>query len=64
MMRCSICNKISAMGDHTDCKEKLRINLEDKDFKDSLLEKLDIAKDAELAPEVKAILEYMTKEKD
>ncbi len=52
------------MGNHTDCMEKLRINLEDKNFKDSLLEKLDIAKDAELAPEVKAILEYMTKEKD
>ncbi|WOV93699.1 MAG: hypothetical protein R1F52_03460 [Candidatus Nitrosoabyssus spongiisocia] len=64
MAKCSICNKISATGDHTDCKEKLRIDLEDKNFKDSLLEKLDIAKDAELAPEVKVILEYLTKEKD
>lgn len=65
MKICNICHKISATDqDHTDCVQKRRIELEDDDFKSSLPEKLDLAKDSQdLAVEVKAILEHLTKEK-
>ena len=65
MKICSICNKISATNeDHLDCIQKRKIELEDDDFKQKLPEKLDMAKDAEdLQPEIKALLDHMTKEK-
>lgn len=65
MKICSICHKISATDDnHTDCKEKLRVELEDEDFKKSIPEKLDIAKNAsDISPDLKALLGHMTKEK-
>ena len=65
MKICSICNKISGSDeDHLDCKEKRRIELEAKDVKEKLPEKLDMAKNAnDLNSDVKAILDHMTKEK-
>ena len=66
MKICSICHKISALDDdHLDCKEKRRVELEDDEFKQKLPEKLDMEKNGnDLAPEVRAILEHMTKEKE
>jgi hypothetical protein len=63
---CSVCNKISGTDeDHLDCQEKRRVELEDKDFKQKIPEKLDIEKNAnELNPEIKALLDYMSKEKE
>jgi len=63
---CSICHKISAKDDdHLDCKEKRRIDLEDVELKQKLLEKLDLAKNGDdLAPEIKALLEHITKQKE
>ena len=63
---CSICHKISASDDnHLDCKEKRRVELEDEELKRKLPEKLDMEKNgSDLAPEVRAILEHITKEKE
>lgn len=65
MKICSICRKISGTDDdHTDCKEKLRIEMEDEDFKKSIPEKLDIMKNMnEVQPDIKALLDHMSKEK-
>lgn len=65
MKICSICHRISATDDnHTDCKEKLRIELEAEDFKKSIPEKLDMAKNAaDIQPDLKALLDHMAKEK-
>jgi len=64
MKNCSICHKISATGeDHLDCIQKRKVELEDDDFKQKLPEKLDISKDSELQPEIKALLDHITKEK-
>jgi len=65
MKICSICHKISATGeDHLDCIQKRKVELGDDDFKQKLTEKLDMAKNAEdLRPEIRALLDYMTKEK-
>jgi hypothetical protein len=62
---CSICHKISATDqDHTDCKEKLRVELEAEDFKKSIPEKLDMAKNAnDISPDIKALLDHMSREK-
>ncbi len=65
MKICSICHKISGTDDdHLDCKEKRRVELEDEDLKSKLPEKLDMAKNSsDLASEVKALLDHMTREK-
>jgi len=64
MKICSICHKISASDqDHLDCVQKIRIEVENENFKRSILENLDLAKNSNLGIEVKAILERMTKEK-
>jgi hypothetical protein len=65
MKICSICHKISATDqDHTDCKEKLRVELEAEDFKRSIPEKLDMAKNAsDINPDLKALLDHMSREK-
>jgi hypothetical protein len=65
MKICSICNKISGSDeDHLDCKEKRRIELEAKDIKEKLPEKLDMDKNSnDLNLDVKALLDHMTKEK-
>ena len=64
MKICSICHRISATEqDHLDCIEKIRIEFEDADFKRSIPEKLELAKDSQnLGVEVRAILEHITKE--
>ena len=62
---CSICKKISGTDeDHLDCQEKRRVELEDEDFKQKIPEKLDLAKSSDLSPEVKAILDHMSKKKE
>lgn len=62
MKICNICHKISATDqDHLDCIQKIR--LEDENFKRSIPEKLELAKDSQnLSIEVRAILEHLTKE--
>lgn len=64
MKICSICHKISATEqDHLDCIQKIRIEFEDENFKQSIPEKLELAKDSQnLGVEVRAILEHLTKE--
>ena len=66
MKICSICKKISATDmDHLDCIQKRKVELEDEDFKQKLPEKLDVAKNPEdLQPEIRALLDHMTKEKE
>lgn len=62
MKICSICHRVSGTGEnHLDCTQKRRIELEDEDFKSRIPERLDASKDAELAPEIRAILEHMAK---
>ncbi|MGQ0606422.1 MAG: hypothetical protein ACT4OD_05680 [Candidatus Nitrosotenuis sp.] len=65
MKICSICRKISGTDDdHTNCKEKLRIELEADDFKKSIPEKLDIMKNPDdISPDLKALLGHMSREK-
>jgi len=62
MKICTICHRISATDqDHLDCIQKIRI--EDENFKRSIPEKLELAKDSQnLSVEVRAILEHLTKE--
>jgi len=64
MKICSICHKISATDDdHLDCQQKLKIELEDKNFKQNIPEKLDLSKNVDdLSVEIKAFLEYIKKE--
>ncbi|KKM91288.1 hypothetical protein LCGC14_1229960 [marine sediment metagenome] len=66
MKICSICHKISATGeDHLDCIQKRKVELGDDDFKQNLSEKLDMTNNAkDLQPEIRALLDYMTKEKE
>ena len=62
MKICNICHRISATDqDHLDCIQKIRI--EDENFKRSIPEKLELAKDSQnLGVEIRAILEHLTKE--
>jgi len=64
MKVCSICHKISATDDdHLDCQQKLKIELEDKNFKENIPEKLDLTKNVnDLSIEIKAFLEHIKKE--
>ena len=66
MKICKICHKISATDqDHIDCVQKRSIELEAEDFKNSIPEKLNLAKNnQDLGVEVRAILEHFTKEKN
>ena len=66
MKICSFCNKISGTGDdHLDCKEKRRIELEAKDLKEKLPEKLNMAKNSDdLNLEIKAVLDHMIRKKE
>ena len=62
---CSICRKISATDDdHTDCKEKLRVELEAEDFRKSIPEKLDLMKNPDdIQPDIKALRDHLSREK-
>lgn len=62
---CGICGRISgAGGDHTDCVQRRRIELEDEDLKKGLPERLDLAGGrGGLGPEIRAVLDYMAREK-
>jgi mannitol/fructose-specific phosphotransferase system IIA component len=64
MKICAICHRISATDqDHLDCIQKIRIEFEDEEFKRSIPEKLELAKNSQnLGIEVRAILEHLTKE--
>jgi len=66
MKICNICHKISATDqDHLDCIQKRRIDLEDDDFKNKLPEKLELSNNTQdLAVEMRAILEHLSKGKD
>lgn len=62
-MVCSICGRVSGNGgDHLDCTEKRRVEMEDEEFKRNLPEKISDA--GELGVEIRAILDHMTREKD
>jgi len=66
MKICNICHKISATDqDHIDCVQKRSIEMEDKDFKNNITEKLNLSNNPQdLAVEMKAILEHLAKGKD
>ncbi len=66
MKICNICHKISATDqDHLDCIQKRSIEMEDKDFKNNIPEKLNLSNNPQdLAVEMKAILEHLAKGKD
>ena len=66
MKLCNICNKISATDqDHLDCVQRRSIELEAKDFKNNIPEKLNLSSNTqELDVGVKAILEHLSKNKD
>lgn len=66
MKICNICHRISATGqDHLDCIQKRKVELEDEDLKNKIPEKIDLAKNTEdLGVEVRAILEYLSREKE
>ena len=66
MKICNICHKISATDqDHLDCVQKRSIEMEDIDFKNKIPEKLNQSiNPQDLAVEMKAILEHLSKDKD
>ncbi len=66
MKICNICHKISATDqDHLDCIQKRSVEMEDEDFKKNIPEKLNLGNNPQdLAVEMKAILEHLSKEKD
>jgi len=66
MKICNICHKISATDqDHLDCIQKRSIEMENKDFKNKIPEKLNQSiNPQDLAVEMKAILEHLAKGKD
>ncbi len=66
MKICSICHKISGSDkDHLDCLQRRQVDLEDADFKSKITEQLELSKNSQdLDVGVKAILEYLGKEKD
>ena len=65
MKICNICHKISATDqDHLDCIQKRSIEMEDRDFKNKIPEKLNQSVNPQdLAVEMKAILEHLSKDK-
>ncbi len=66
MKICNICHKISATDqDHLDCVQKRSSEMENEDFKNKIPEKLNLSNNPQdLAVEMKAILEHLSKEKD
>ena len=66
MKICNICHKISATDqDHLDCIQKRSIEMKDEDFKNKITEKLNLSNNPQdLAVEMKAILEHLSKDKD
>ncbi len=66
MKICNICHKISATDqDHLDCIQKRSIEMENVDFKNKITEKLNLSNNPQdLAVEMKAILEHLSKDKD
>ncbi len=66
MKICNICHKISATDqDHLDCIQKRSIEMENEDFKNKIPEKLNQSVNPQdLAVEMKAILEHLSKDKD
>ena len=66
MKICSICHKISGSDkDHLDCIQRRQVDLEDADFKSKITEQLELSKNSQdLDVGVKAILEYLGKEKN
>lgn len=60
-MLCSICNRISATGgDHIDCIEKTRLEMENEDLKKKAITNLG-SSDIKLGKELQALLEHMGK---
>jgi len=66
MKICNICHKISATDqDHLDCVQKRSIEMKAEDFKNNIPEKLNLSNNPQdLAVEMKAILEHLSKGKD
>lgn len=60
-MACSICGRVSASGDHLDCVEKRRAGAEDE--RRRAAESAGLA-GADMAPEIKALMDRMAGEKD
>ena len=66
MKLCNICHKISATDeDHLDCLQRKSIELGDENFKNNIPEKLNLSSNTQdVSVEIRAILEYLTKNKD
>ena len=66
MTICSICKKLTATDeDHIDCKEKRRVELEDKDLKRKIPENLGSKNNSDnLDVGIKAIVEHLSKKKE
>ena len=47
-----------------DCVQRRRVELEDEDFKQKIPERMDAAAGSGLAPEIRALIEHMAREKD
>ena len=62
-VKCSICGRISASGDHIDCAEMRRIEAEDENQKRMAAEKTSL-EGAELGAELRALLGHMGRQKD
>ena len=62
-MKCTICGRVSASGDHIDCVEKRRIELEDENRKRLAAEKTSL-EGVELGSELRALLGHMNRRRD
>ena len=62
-VKCSICGRVSASGDHIDCVERRRIELEDENQKRMAAEKTSL-EGAELGAELRALLGHMGRQRD
>lgn len=58
---CSICNRVSGSGDHLDCVEMRRIELDDAERRERLGEDLSVSQDPDnVDVSIKALLERMS----
>lgn len=66
MKICNICNRVSATDkDHTDCIQMRRVEMEGKDFKNKIPERIDVSGNRQdLGVEIRAVLEHLAKEKE
>lgn len=62
-MKCSVCGRVSANGDHADCAEMRRMGLEDENQKRTATEKIGMD-GAGLGTELRVLLDRMGVRRD